>query len=299
MEDIKKFNERLAQDLVDLEFTDERLDVIKTLIRKRVNAMDNARKTRADLLAIKEAICKLPYVKGVRHSVKYTLTLEVHRALIEEAQYLRHQYLDVANDLAKFCLSRYKAAKVTREEIVTQYAILKIADTRLYSESERFERWDKLAKYKQLHTRYGNVITTYREILQLLTEAGAGAVPNTPVEPAKHFIDGIVRAAKELCTGLIDVCKGMPEEKSQESTEGPETPSSNKTDDPVNHPVHYTSHPSGVECIDITRHFDFAVGNAIKYLWRCGLKRGSDTDVQDLEKARWYINDKLKQLKDE
>lgn len=58
--------------------------------------------------------------------------------------------------------------------------------------------------------------------------------------------------------------------------------------DPVNHPPHYTSHPSGVECIDIVEHFPFNVGNAIKYLWRAGLK--DDTNrLQDLQKAAWYV----------
>ena len=67
-------------------------------------------------------------------------------------------------------------------------------------------------------------------------------------------------------------------------------------DDPVNHPKHYTSDPSGVECIQITRHRNFNIGNAIKYLWRAGLKE-SNSDVQDLEKAIWYINDEIKRLK--
>ena len=65
--------------------------------------------------------------------------------------------------------------------------------------------------------------------------------------------------------------------------------------DPVNHPAHYTSDPSGVECIEITRHRNFNVGNAIKYLWRAGLK-DADTVVQDLEKARWYITDEINRL---
>lgn len=58
--------------------------------------------------------------------------------------------------------------------------------------------------------------------------------------------------------------------------------------DPVNHPAHYTSHPSGVECIQITEHFGFLLGNAIKYIWRAGLKDGA-VDVEDLEKAIFYI----------
>lgn len=56
--------------------------------------------------------------------------------------------------------------------------------------------------------------------------------------------------------------------------------------DPVNHPKHYTEHPSGVECIQITEHMNFCLGNATKYIWRADLKGG----VEDLEKARWYIN---------
>lgn len=61
--------------------------------------------------------------------------------------------------------------------------------------------------------------------------------------------------------------------------------------DPVNHPKHYTSHPSGVECIDITRHMSFNLGNAVKYLWRADEK---GAPIQDLEKAVWYINDEIK-----
>lgn len=66
--------------------------------------------------------------------------------------------------------------------------------------------------------------------------------------------------------------------------------------DAVNNPKHYTSDPSGIECIEITRHRNFNVGNAIKYLWRAGLK-DSDATVQDLQKAVWYINDEIERLK--
>lgn len=65
--------------------------------------------------------------------------------------------------------------------------------------------------------------------------------------------------------------------------------------DPVNHPKHYTSHPSGLECIDIAEHHSFCIGNAIKYLWRAGLKEGNSS-VQDLEKAIWYINREIDSL---
>lgn len=56
--------------------------------------------------------------------------------------------------------------------------------------------------------------------------------------------------------------------------------------DTVNHPPHYTAHPSGVECIQITEHMNFCLGNAIKYLWRADLK---DDAIEDLKKAVWYV----------
>jgi len=60
----------------------------------------------------------------------------------------------------------------------------------------------------------------------------------------------------------------------------------------INHPKHYTSHPSGIECIEITRHMSFNLGNAVKYLWRFDKKGG----VEDLQKAIWYINDEIERI---
>lgn len=67
--------------------------------------------------------------------------------------------------------------------------------------------------------------------------------------------------------------------------------------DLVNHPPHYKSHPSGVECIEITRHMNFCLGNAIKYIWRAGLK--SDDTVTDLEKAIFYLREEIKRIKEQ
>ena len=55
--------------------------------------------------------------------------------------------------------------------------------------------------------------------------------------------------------------------------------------DMVNHPPHYTAHPSGVECIQITQHMGFCLGNAFKYIWRANQKGG----VEDLRKAELYL----------
>lgn len=54
----------------------------------------------------------------------------------------------------------------------------------------------------------------------------------------------------------------------------------------VNHPAHYNAHPAGIECIDVVEPFGFNIGNAMKYLWRAGLKGDA---VQDLRKALWYV----------
>ena len=75
-----------------------------------------------------------------------------------------------------------------------------------------------------------------------------------------------------------------------------------KTDN-VNHPAHYTwlKDLCGIEVIDITRHMDFCLGNAIKYILRAGHKKDAiltDTDkqIEDLNKAIWYIQDEIKRI---
>ena len=65
------------------------------------------------------------------------------------------------------------------------------------------------------------------------------------------------------------------------------------SDKMVDQPSHYTSHPSGIECIEITKHMDFLLGNALKYIWRSELK---DDMVQDLKKANWYLNKKIEEI---
>lgn len=66
--------------------------------------------------------------------------------------------------------------------------------------------------------------------------------------------------------------------------------------DNVNHPRHYTSHPSGIECIEVVRHMGFNLGNAVKYIWRADLKGCA---IEDLEKARFYIDDEIRRRKGE
>ena len=61
----------------------------------------------------------------------------------------------------------------------------------------------------------------------------------------------------------------------------------------VNHPPHYTKHPSGIECIQITEHMGFCLGNVIKYVWRAGEK---GNELADLHKARWYLDRHIAKL---
>ena len=65
----------------------------------------------------------------------------------------------------------------------------------------------------------------------------------------------------------------------------------------IDHPPHYNGHPSGVECIDVAEHFGFNLGNAIKYIWRAGLK--SKDPIEDLEKALWYVGREIQRLQRE
>jgi len=59
-------------------------------------------------------------------------------------------------------------------------------------------------------------------------------------------------------------------------------------------PKHYTSHPSGIECIQITEHMGFVLGNVIKYVWRADMKNG----IEDLKKARWYLDREIERRGD-
>jgi len=63
--------------------------------------------------------------------------------------------------------------------------------------------------------------------------------------------------------------------------------------DMVDHPPHYNGHPSGVETIQVTEHMNFCLGNAMKYIWRAGLKGDA---IEDLNKAQWYLTREIQRL---
>jgi hypothetical protein len=84
--------------------------------------------------------------------------------------------------------------------------------------------------------------------------------------------------------------------------------------DEIDHPKHYNSHPSGIECITVAEHHNFNIGNVLKYIWRAGMKApvrpvgpGDVLDVKswtratltDLKKARWYLDREIQRLEKE
>jgi len=66
------------------------------------------------------------------------------------------------------------------------------------------------------------------------------------------------------------------------------TTQSEDPNEKVDHPRHYNAHPSGIECIELIEHLPTNFGNAVKYIWRCGLK-ATETPIRDLKSARWYV----------
>lgn len=107
-------------------------------------------------------------------------------------------------------------------------------------------------------------------------------VPLCTGEEAEAFFDGQDRCAPD--DGYP--CCGEAEAQA-EAAQHP------LFEDAVNHPTHYLQHESGVECIAITEQFNFCVGNAIKYLWRAGLK---GERLEDLRKAQWYVAREIDRL---
>ena len=116
----------------------------------------------------------------------------------------------------------------------------------------------------------------------------------------------IARLAAHRAHGYGQIQETTPEEDSEThvmSTPTIQTTTGHLENTPVNHPVHYNADPSGVECIQIIRHRNHNIGAAIKYLWRAGLKvlgtkSAREAEIQDLEKAVWYIQDEIARLKD-
>lgn len=146
--------------------------------------------------------------------------------------------------------------------------------------------------------------------LSKFTEGNAYRIISKDFEHSKGFSYGIVNDA-----GLIDYFaqeevekhftdKNVPNRITYASyfSSGDEEA---KIKDNVNHPSHYTwlKDLCGVEVIDITRHMDFDLGCVLKYVLRAGKKKEMglsdiEKEIEDLSKAKFYLNDKIAFLKD-
>lgn len=94
----------------------------------------------------------------------------------------------------------------------------------------------------------------------------------------------------DICANCGMMCKKIDDKSYCDNPLCIQFVMSNRDND--NHPKHYNNHPSGIECIAVTEHMNFNLGNAIKYIWRCGDKNG----LEDLKKASWYINREIQRL---
>lgn len=128
-----------------------------------------------------------------------------------------------------------------------------------------------------------DVTTLIEGEVQALADSRAGAVPRPSLRRHAPETD---RRTFEPKPADASTLVALPAEAGAEVAEHP-------APDYVNHPPHYTAHPSGVECITITRHMNFNKGNAVKYIWRAGDK---GNEIEDLRKAAWYIADEIARL---
>jgi hypothetical protein len=128
------------------------------------------------------------------------------------------------------------------------------------------------------------------------SSTAARVEPGFPWPTLQHPKPGVGKnpgSERSVATGQTSAeapavtAKATPRPKPERRETGPAPASVAAGDvDLIEHPPHYTAHPSGIECIEITEHMGFNLGNAIKYLWRADLKGAA---IEDLKKAQWYI----------
>lgn len=109
---------------------------------------------------------------------------------------------------------------------------------------------------------------------------------------AKYSCSHITGISTDEASLDLKTTKWIPKKKERIATYNGETKQWGYTeiDKKVNNPPHYNNHPSKIECIQITRHMNFNLGNAVKYIWRADLKNDA---IEDLKKAAWYIQDEI------
>ncbi len=122
-------------------------------------------------------------------------------------------------------------------------------------------------------------------LLRIRTPSNRGTIVSGPSTPSRTFSGEAFAPDQGIEIGL----SASPAERARREMRQKAEP------DPVNHPSHY-KHPSGIECIDVVEHLPFLRGNAIKYLWRAGEKGGRVQQIEDLRKAKWYIEREIANL---
>lgn len=153
-----------------------------------------------------------------------------------------------------------------------------------------------------------SIVRCITNTLNKFTKGNAYRIISKDFEHSKGYSYGIVNDA-----GLIDYIsqeevehcftnKDVPDKITYFSSADEES----KIKDNVNHPSHYTwlKDLCGVEVIDITRHMDFDLGCVLKYVLRAGKKKEMglsdiEKEIEDLSKAKFYLNDKIAFLKNE
>ena len=107
----------------------------------------------------------------------------------------------------------------------------------------------------------------------------------------QQLADSLIWIIKQLLV-LIKVCYIKEIQNTQLGA--------SKKMDNVNHPAHYGGADNVYEAIKVIEawNLDFCLGNVVKYISRAGKKEGNSL-IQDLEKAKWYLEKRIQELKDE
>lgn len=236
-------------------------------------------------------------VSSYRMSCKYELFMNIAEKLITKSELkdeLNTEYVKGKTDgydegyQHGFTLAKEKITELEKEE--------------LYCEYQRGLKAGKyLAELESSNSRQHHYDTGYSDAL---ADIATEEAENRLEIKKQGFDEGYNKAIKEVSNnqalgetteyefGTEDCCEHhSPNKETKEAMQEVLDRA-----DAVSSPKHYNSDPSGIQCIEITRHRNNNIGNVFKYLWRNGLKDGN-SDIQDLEKGAWYLNDEIQRLK--
>lgn len=205
---------------------------------------------------------------------------EAHKALDADEQRVRS--IAYPNDMKSASSQELVAIASKVAEVTKRYAsggrVRELGDGLVEAKKKMAKHRDNFAPLKVT----GKLIAEIDDIHDKLLKALIYLADRTHLEGACPYPEGVdISAQCDPVEGAPDYYTGAEEQK---ETSGAD----------VTNPSHYRSHPSGIECIQITEHMNFNLGNAVKYIWRAGLK--SDATAEDLAKARWYLDREIKRI---